>query len=103
MPGSVTGSVSLISLDSVTSYGPSAPISMTPCTEFNNKSWTPDISFCDNRHEDFEEKVKEKRNEKVFYQNFHLVPCDIEVIQNHKCQDFLSLYSPFNFANLSYQ
>ena len=58
----------------------------TPYPYFNDKSWTPYPSFSDNRHEDFQEKG-EKKGEIDFFQNFHHVYCDLEVILRYICQD----------------
>ena len=48
--------------------------------------WTPYPTFSDNRHEDFQEKGK-KKGEIEFFQNFHHVYCELEVILRYICQD----------------
>ena len=67
---------------------------MDPLHKLSDKLWAPYTNFSDNRHEDFEVKVKNEGENKNF-QTFHHVHCDPEVFLHHICRDKLSLDSPF--------
>ena len=68
----------------------------TPYTKLSDKLGTPYTYFRDNRHEDFEIEFKNE-GEKDVFQTFHHADRDPEVFLYHKCQDKLSLDSPFNW------
>ena len=66
-----------------------------PNTKLGDKLWPPYTNFSDNRHKDFEVKVKNEGENEVF-QTFDHVHRDPEVFLHHICRDKLSLDSPFN-------
>ena len=66
----------------------------TPYTKLSDQLWTPYTIFSDNRHEDFEDKVKNEVENELF-DNFHYVFCDLDVLLHHICQHQFSLDSPF--------
>ena len=83
-----------LSDDLWTSYTDLSDNLWTSYTDLSDNLWTPYTDLGDNRHENFEEKVEDEDENKIFH-NFHSEHCNPEVVLHHICGDKFSLNSPF--------